>query len=189
MRERTAFVTEEGLAALRALLGARLWQVFSPQLEVDGSVYRSYSFSVPLENVVEGIPIATGEFLNVSVEWQETERLYLDYWQLRAALSPQPERLPFDASRGCFEGYISSVLITPAAPVCRIEVLQAERTREDGEHHEVIRYDHALRLTRTDSRTVVIAAHRSIADFLDLSFDADTVARLTDGCITRVVLE
>ncbi len=43
--------------ALRALLGVRVWHLFSPQIDADGSVYRSYSFSIDLESMVEGVPI------------------------------------------------------------------------------------------------------------------------------------
>jgi hypothetical protein len=70
-----------------------------------------------------------------------------------------------------------------------VEVLQEQRARENDESRELVSHDHAIRLTRADNLVVVLAAHRSIGDYLDLAFDANTAAALTDGCVPRVVLE
>jgi hypothetical protein len=176
----TALIEERAIAVLHGLLGHSLTPIYCPSLEVEGPVSRAPSFSFLLRD---------GRFINLSVQWDDTQQFYIDYWQLDAEFSEGPRDIPYEAGRRIFTDRVSQVLIRPVAPVIRIEILQRYATRSDGGESEAVTNDQALRLIRSDNSVVTIAAHRSIADLLSITSDPEAAAALTEDCSFRQAVE
>jgi hypothetical protein len=176
----TALIEGRAIAALHVLLGHSLMPIYCPSLEVDGPVSRAPSFSFSLDD---------GRFINLWVRWDDTQRFYLDYWQLDAELSEAPRNIPYESGRRMFTDRVSQVLIRPIAPVIRIEIFQRHETRSDGSSSEAVTNDQALRFVRSDKSAVTIAAHRSIADLLSITSDPEAAATLTKDCVFRLAVE
>ena len=77
-----ARIADEGIAALRGMIGLAPQQLFSPGVTVEDDFIYSPSFSIPADGQC---------WLIIENSWLETAKEYIDYYQISASSSPKPK--------------------------------------------------------------------------------------------------
>jgi hypothetical protein len=176
-----ARISDEGLAALRVMIGRSPQQLFSPALDVEDDYVMSTSLSIPTGD--EG-------WLIIENTWLETPKDYADYYQLSITLSPTPKDIAVGSAEhiGKVLNFpVSSISISPPSPIVKITI--HEETWSHPECTESVVYDRAIIFWHADGRTFSISTHDSIADLLDFTKNPDHVQSFTDTCPCRVTIE
>jgi hypothetical protein len=176
-----ARIADEGIAALRGMLGLAPQELFSPSLTVDDDFIYSLSFSIPKEG--KG-------WLIIENSWLETPKDYIDYYQIGVSASS----IPKDVSVGSAEHIgevlklpVSSISLGLASPIKRITIHQ--EVSSNSECVESAVYDRAIIFYRADGLIFSISAHDSIADLLDFTKTRDKVQEFIDNCECRMKIE
>ena len=77
-----ARIADEGIAALRGMIGLAPQQLFSPGVTVEDDFIYSPSFSIPADGQC---------WLIIENSWLETAKEYIDYYQISVSSSPKPK--------------------------------------------------------------------------------------------------
>ena len=171
--------SDESIDALRKILGLSVLQIFSPGLDVEDAYISSPNFSIPLDG--KG-------YVVIEIEWLETPKHYLDYYQISASFSRKPKGVSVGNEEGIGEvlNYpISSITLRPLSPVVKITIHE----QKDSEDDESIAYDRTIIFHREDGGKFSISAHDSIADLLDFTKDKAEINSIIEDSICRIVLE
>lgn len=176
-----ARITDEGISALRGVLGLSPQQVFSPGVEVEDEFVSSPSYSIPMEN---------RGWLIIENAWLETPKDYIDYYRLSVHSSPKPKDISVGSKEHIGEVLnfpLSSISIGPPSPIVKIGIYEAGWSDPEGE--ESVAYDRALIFHRADGGRFAISTHDSIADLLDFTKVEQRVQEFIDSCRCRVSIE
>jgi hypothetical protein len=176
-----ARITDEGVAALRGMLGLAPQELFSPSLTVDDDFIYSPSFSVPKEG--KG-------WLIIENSWLETPKDYIDYYQIGVSASSKPKDISVGSAEHIGEVLnppVSSISLGLASPIKRITIHQEVASHSDSVESAV--YDRAIIFHRADGLMFSISADDTIADLLGFTKMRDKVQEFIDNCECRMNIE
>ena len=170
-------ISEEGISALRRLLGITVSQIVSPGLDVDDPFTSSPSFSIPL---------GEKEYLIIENKWLETPNEYIDYYQITVHVSAKPKDIKVSAG-GNLHFPLSSISMRLPSPIVKIDVHEDSRSNPEGE--ESVAYDRAIIFYLADRIRFSISAHDSAADLLDFTKDEEKVREFVNGYPCRISIK
>lgn len=131
-----ARITDEGISALRGMVGLSPQQVFSPGVEVEDEFISSPSYSIPMEN--QG-------WLIIENAWLGTPKEYIDYYRLSVYSAPKPKDINVGSEEHIGEVLnfpLSTISISAPSPIMKICIY--EDSWSDPEREESVAYDRAI---------------------------------------------
>ena len=176
-----ARISEEGILALRKLLGVSVSQLISPALEVYGHFISSPSFSISLGD---------NGYLVIENSWLETPKEYIDYWSISARYSDLPKDIKVEMVEGIenvMQFPVSSVHIQPASRIIKISIYEAKWS--DSECEESVIYDQAVVFQQEEGKRFCIMANQSIADLLDFTNHEEEIKAIIGEIACRKEIE
>lgn len=175
-----ARISEEGISALRKLLGVSIYQLFSPALEVHDRFITSPNFSLPL---------CGNEYLIMQNSWLETPKEYIDYWSISAHCSTLPKdiKVVMEEKGQVIVHPVSCIYLLPASRIVKISIYEAKWS--DSECEESVVYDHAVVFHPENGIRFCIMANQSIADLLDFTNHAEAIELIVQGHTCRKEIE
>jgi hypothetical protein len=176
-----AKISQEGISALRKLLGVNVCRIFSPGLDVYDHLLSTPSLSIPVDG---------NGYVIVENSWMETPKEYIDYWQISVHSSQQPKDIKVATVEGIenvMQFPVSSINLQQASHIVRIYIYEAEW--EDPECEESVLYDKGVVFEREDGSRFCIMANESIADLLEFTKDEEEIERLIQESRCRIKLE
>lgn len=162
-------LSEESIAALRAILGETIYRIYSPTLEVFGKTIIATSLSLHREGI---------GYVILENAWLETPTEYIDYWQISARLSRTPKdiktRIGKNGAGDTLYFPISTIQLPyPESAIKKIAVY--ENTWSHPENQESIAYDHSLVFYREDTKRFCISANPTNQDSLEFTEDENEI--------------
>ena len=164
MQDHVSRIDENGLAALRGLIGVSPYELYFPALDADltGQVFTCPVLSMSLPE---------NGFIVVTNEWLESREEDLDYWKLSVKHSDLPQNVRYDQEKNEFAYPVSTLSFTPAKAIVRVEIYDAEET----EDRDRVIYDETIVLQRNGSRPISFSSRPDISDRIDIRFGGNVL--------------
>lgn len=173
-----ALISEDGVAALRKLIGVEIATILTTTVDVYDVLVTAPHFSIPLRD---------DRYIIMENDWDVTPEERFDICQMMVSIAASPKNIAVGEVEGveCLLPPVTRIHIRPPSGITRIEIYTTDRDAR----REAVSYDSAVVFRLSDGRGLAIAPEASAWELVEYTEEPSEIKRYTTHSSLRVKLE